>query len=292
MWSSRWIRAIFQGATAIWIGLAACSPSSAIEYPIIFKSPLTLRKVGLALAYGDHPKPYPNKCYYYGDGGYLISLSNSFLARFVRQGFTLQSACLGLISQTIYDPETGRRLPTYQLIDPDMIASRSEEPGASTEELPLELPACFKNGVPYADCTFRYGRQTGKALSSETTESYRQLGAAINAALAAEVARDPSIKEELYGADPSEHLIAGFRKDNGRGLPESAASIDEKILRNSSFSFWVRSTKLSRGFGYALDADGTAGPSLSSEAMTRAVSGLRKPQVSADDIQQALDARK
>jgi hypothetical protein len=268
-----------------------CQAQSA-DYPVVFTSSATLRKLGIAVAFGDAPKPFNNKCYYYGDGGYLISISDEFLSRFVAKGFTLQSTCLGLISETHYDPESGRRLATYMIIDRELIKQRSEEPGAATEELPLELPSCFKNANPYADCVFNYGRKTGKKLSGEETETYRRLGAAVDAILADQVRRSPTPKEEFYGSSDGEALIAGYRKYAGQGLPSDGPQLDEKLERYSSLSLWIRSSTLPRGYGYALDADGAAGPSLSAAAMDAAIGGLSKSQISTDDLKRALDARK
>jgi hypothetical protein len=271
------------------IGLPYAARSA--DYPVIFTSSAALRNLGIAVGFADRPKPFNNKCYYYGDGGYTISMSDEFLARFLAKGFTLQSTCLGLISETHYDPESGSRLATYMIIDRKLIEQRSDEPGAGTEELPLELPSCFKNANPYADCTFNYGRKTGKKLASDETETYRKLGAAIDAILASEVRRSPPANEEFYGGSDDEALIAGYRKNADRGLP-NGAQLDEKLDRYSSLSLWVRSSKLSRGYGYALDAEGGAGPSLSAAAMDAAISGLSKSQMSADDLKRALDARK
>ena len=266
-------------------------PAGAADYPVVFTSPEPLRKIGLALSFGSTVKPLKNKCYYYGDGGYLISMSDEFLARFVAQGFTLQSACLGLISATHYDPESGRRLPTYMIINREMIEQRSEEPGAATEELPLELPSCFKNANPYTDCVFNYGRVTGKKLSAAETQTYKQLGAAVDAIMANQVKGGSSAKpEEFYGASPDEELIAGYRKYAGQGLPSDGPQLDAKLGQYSSFSLWIQSSSLPRGYGYALDADGSAGPSLSAAAMAAAISGIKKPQMSADDLKRALES--
>jgi hypothetical protein len=262
----------------------------AADYPVVFTSSAALRNLGIAVAFADRPAPFNNKCYYYGDGGYLISMSNEFLSRFLSKGFTLQSACLGLISETHYDPESGRRLATYMIVDPEMIKQRSDEPGAATEELPLELPACFKNANPYTDCVFRYGRKTGKKLSDQETATYRMLGTAIDAILAKEVRRSPSASEEFFGGTKEEEPLAGYRKYAGQGIPDGQ-KLDEKLERYSSLSIWIRSSRLPRGFGYALDADGAAGPSLSVAAMNTAIDGLAKPQISADDLKRALDSK-
>jgi hypothetical protein len=258
----------------------------AADYPVIFTSSAELRKLGIAVSYVDRPEPFNNKCFVYGDGGYLVSMSDEFLSRFLSKGFTLQSACLGLISETHYDPESGRRLATYMIVNREMIKQRSSEPGAATEELPLELPSCFKNANPYTDCVFRYGRQTGKKILNEGTETYRRLGAAIDAILAKEVKRSPSASEDL-GASKEDN--GGYSEFTGQGLPDDQ-QLDEKLQRSSSLTMWIRSSKLPRGYGYVLDAEGGAGPSLSPAAMASAISGLSKSQISADDLKRALDS--
>ena len=64
-----------------------------------------------------------------------------FLRRHETRGFTLQSLCLALPSAIRFDPETGRRLPTY--ITGDFAALKVQakdkkvEEGVITEELPL-----------------------------------------------------------------------------------------------------------------------------------------------------------
>jgi hypothetical protein len=257
----------------------------AADYPVVFTSPLPLRKLGIAIAFGQAAKPFSNKCYAYGEAGWQISISDEFLARFLAKGFTVESTCLGLIGETHYDPETGRRLATYMIVDRKKVEQRSEDVGIATEELPLELPSCFRNANPYTDCVFRYGRKTGKKLTSEETETYRKLGAAIDAILVnSKSSRSPEESTEFGGA--------GYRQFTGQGIPYDGPQLDERLERYSSLSIWIRSSRLPRGFGYALDADGGAGPSLSAPAMDAAISGLAKSQISIDDLKRALDSRK
>jgi hypothetical protein len=272
---------------ATWIVAVALPLATAqgADYPIVFTSPDTLRDLGIAVSFGQRAEPLENKCYYYGDGGYLISISDEFLGRFTRKGFSVEAACLGLISNSRYDPETGHRLPTYIIADREMIEQGGEEPGAATEELPLDLPACFKNANPYTDCVFRYGRISGKPLSDAETETYRDLGSAFDAAM-----RDALQRGEVEGPSVESGSDDGeFRTSGGYFLPELFPNIDDKLLRYSSASVWVVNPNLKRGYGYALDADGGAGPSVSEAALSEAIDGLGKPQLSVDELQRALD---
>jgi hypothetical protein len=287
-------RLLFKTATLFAIAFGSIDlpyEAHSADYPVVFTSSAPLRKIGIAVEFGDSGKPFNNKCYVYGEGSTVISISDEFLSHFLSKGFTVPSTCLGLISETHYDPESGRRLATYMIVDRKAIEARSEDLGIATEELPLELPPCFKNAHPYTDCVFRYGRKTGKKLSDEETEIYRHLGAAIDAALGDEVRRSPPATGEFYSASEDESH-AGYRKYQVYGLPDGGSQLDETLNRYSSLSFWVRSSRLPGGFGYALDADGGAGPSLSAAAMSAAISGIAKSQMSADDLKRALDARK
>src|SRR5262249_33605502 len=125
------------GYLFVWFIGMASTRAIAFEYPVIFTDTTSLRELGLAVYYGMDVKPLKNKCFYYGDGGYLISMSDKFLARFTARGFTVQATCLGLISNTKFDPNTGRRLPTYMIVDRKLIRRSPQEAGAATEELPF-----------------------------------------------------------------------------------------------------------------------------------------------------------
>ena len=46
------------------------------DFPVIYNSTARLRQLGIAVSYGQNVPPLKNKCYYYGDGGYLISVSD------------------------------------------------------------------------------------------------------------------------------------------------------------------------------------------------------------------------
>ena len=271
-----------------WSVSALLAPTvKAEEFPIIFYSPSELRQLGIAVDYGRHVPPLKNKCFYYGDGGYLISTSDEFYRSFKQRGFSIEAMCLGLISVTRYDPETGRRLPTYILADPKLIKERSLDPGTVTEELPLDLPDCFKNANPYSDCSFRFGRISGKKLSAAETDAFKRLGAAIDEAMKLKI-RAIEPEEGFYG--PDEPLVKGFRAYNGGSIPEWIGSdIPKELLRYSNASLWRRSTKFARGYGYALDAEGASGPDVNPDALRAATQGLLKPQIDPQRLRQILN---
>jgi hypothetical protein len=68
--------------------------------------------------------------------------------------------------------------------------------------------------------------------------------------------------------------------------------LDENLLRYSDASVWVALTSLKRGYGYALDADGSAAPSLSAAALKEAIDGSKRPQINVNDLRRALETRK
>ena len=265
------------------------SAASAANFPIVVRSSSELLGIGLAVSFAENVEPFENKCYYYGDGGYLISFSDAFFDRFRKRGFSVQSVCLGLISNTRYDPETGTRLPTYVIADEAAIGAEQNpgmlEPGALTEELPLDLPNCFKGGTPYTDCKFRFGRLSGKRLSKEETLTYHSLGLALDEAVGA-LAEGESI-ERFHDTADGEYVL-GFRIPDGYFLPTEVSGIDEKLLRYSSASVWVRGAAFPHSYGYALDADGASGPSVSADALNAYLNGKSDPQIDVGDLQRIL----
>ena len=266
------------------------------EFPLIIDTPSMLSQTGIAVSFATQVPPLKNKCYYYGDGGYLISTSDEFYDRFKRRGFSIEAMCLGLVSETHFDPASGRRLPTYILIDRALIKDNLRqfgkivEPGAVSDELPLDLPDCFKNGTPYTDCQFSFGRISGKTLTAAQTDAYKRLGAAIDKAMAVKI-RDIAPPEEFFGQDPDDALIKGFRHTSGYSLlSEIEGGIPDDLKEYSSASIWLRSNSLTRGYGYGLDADGAAGPSANPDVLKAVTQRLSKPQIDVQQLQQIVNS--
>ena len=191
--------------TVIVITSLVSTPSAlyGADYPVIFTSQDELLKLGIGYL------EFPNKCF--SDINNTFSFSNEFFARFRGRGFTVESVCLGLLGETRFDPETGRRLPTYIYIDKEELARElREDPdrkdpafgaGSINQEAPLDLPDCFKNGTPYSDCVFRFGRKTGKALTAAETTTYANLGAALDKWTRAMIATGNFIADKLEDCD-------------------------------------------------------------------------------------------
>src|SRR5271166_5675991 len=146
-----WKTTLVLAAGLLWAsGAAARSP-----YPIVFDSVQQLKRYGLALiGIGTEDKSlhFHTRCYYYGDGGWDLSISDELLSFYKSQGFSRRSACLALISGIRFNPETGQRLATYILVDRKLLKPKANEPSALSDELPLSLPKCFAGGTPYSDC--------------------------------------------------------------------------------------------------------------------------------------------
>lgn len=147
------------------------------NYPAVFGSAAELSRLGITLQNygpgGDKTAPLKNKCYYYGFGGNFISVSDDFLNQYQARGFSLNSLCLALQSPLAYDPETGQQLPSYMVADIEAVrqagptALQGEfDVGVISEALPLVVPDCFKRGLPFHDCKFRYDVRTGNELTA------------------------------------------------------------------------------------------------------------------------------
>ena len=233
----------------------------------------------------------------------------------------MESVCLGLLGETRFDPETGRRLPTYIYIDKEELARElREDPdrkdpafgaGSINQEAPLDLPDCFKNGTPYSDCVFRFGRKTGKALTAAETTTYANLGAALDKWTRAMIATGNFIADKLEDCDgrrPCEEI--GFKVKSGNYPWSSTSSghsrpmltddvalsgIDpsewERLFRYSSAVYWVRSSKLPRGYGYNLDWEGALDSGVSADTVKAAIDNLSKPQINVEELSRRLNAR-
>jgi hypothetical protein len=252
-----------------------------------------------------------HQCYWYND---LLSVSHERLLRYRDMGFTLNSLCLGLISETKFDPETGERLPTYVAIAQKAWDERKKQyPKVTVEsylslEHPLELPKCFRRALPYSDCDFKFDRLTGKPLPETKRRQFKVLGEALNETM------QQAIKHRLvctwpfclerWAIDPPDgdnDLLGTLEAEYGcfqlgylRQFIETKlrpkgidAPVDEKLGEAGITCFDV-SLNLPAGFGYTTDADGVRGPSISPELVKMAT----EPQRKVDQIDiEALAAR-
>jgi hypothetical protein len=228
---------------------------------------------------------FANKCYYYGDGGYLISLSDSYLDRYSRRGFSRNSLCMALVSGILFDPESGKRLATYLKSDPS-VGPQSVE-GDIADELPLEIPDCFGSGLPYSSCEMRYDLWTGKKLSDEQSAVYRDLGAAIERLMRTAISEGVVCELEttcnISTFLDDEPLIKGFLAAKGYSLFDLSdkiigrlPAITDAMIQLSRVSFYDVSPAFPKGFGYAVGAYGEAsGPETKAQDL---LDRLKKPK--------------
>ncbi len=132
----------------------------------------------------------------------------------------------------------------------------------ATVELPLKVPACFKNGAPLLDCNWKYGLKTGKKLSKQAPLRYREVGEALDIQINADIARGTGTR--LYTHSHSSHetyllmdrfvtAIHNFADD-----PNDSALflvVSEPLMEWAGPVAWyAASPALPRGYGYALYA--------------------------------------
>jgi hypothetical protein len=330
--------AFFKAALLILFALWTPGPARAepdIEFPVIFTSPQELAEFGIEIQGAGEVDgqgaigPFPNKCYDLNGSsvGYRpITISNALLARYKAKGFTRETLCLALVSQARYDPETGKRLPTYifrddadidQALDAD-VDTMSEDPdlipkifaskqavldavaafkrrdydqlttaqtealvrnyNAMTEDQPLAVPPCFKNGTPYLDCNWRFGMRKGKQVSETEARRVRELGGAIDRQMKDAIASGKPIgfaRGREDGGDEGDSNGYLFRR--GRidtlsdgaydGQPENLRVPQAMLDRDTDLTWYDVSSKLPRGYAYAFFAQQPADPAFSLEAL-------------------------
>jgi hypothetical protein len=284
-----------------------------IRFPIVVTS-AELAQFGLSVLKGESSKSPPSfhLCYDYGAGGDLIAVSHERLVRYRDMGFTLNSLCLGLLSETKFDPETGNRLPTFIVAKIDSAntsdsgaadkqnsasAEKKEKVTVVTYEHPIELPICYRRALPFTDCNFDFDRLTGKRLSPAQRKNIHDIGLAIDNAM------EKAISQRLVctwpfcferwpktgdywtegslaagGFEPAGCWNPGYvpaffeRKLTPRGIPTP----EESELRALDISCYDISINLPAGYGYTTDADGTAGSFISPELVKLAVEPQRR----------------
>lgn len=170
-----------------------------------------LRTQGIAVT-EPGSKAFPNSCAPAGNPD--LSVSNEMLAHFESRGFSLLSLCLGLDSHAVFDPETGRQLPSAFL--PDIMIL-----------VPLNLPDCFKNAVPLLDCDYRYSHWEGAEFSADERADTRKY------------AQETDVLVRNY---IERNAISGFFSIEAHG---------QGVFASMNWPFFA-SDALPHGYGYAL----------------------------------------
>ena len=259
--------------------------ASRFKFPIVFYDKILLQRLGVVIGGYGPPEteilPYKSKCYkktpteteVTPDELYALSLSDDFVLKFAKRGFTLNSLCLAIASGVRYDPETGRRLPTFILADAP--ALKENDASSYTNEIPLDVPNCFRFGRPYSNCKFVFDPKTGAKLGSDLTKRYADLGRKIDQHVAKAMAagkwsktcadvqmHDGSI-ERLQDCKMETDREGWLQNDgiisfNLSGKSEDPLTIDETWEKQRMIDV---SPVFPEGYGYALYAPtGVGGP--------------------------------
>lgn len=163
------------------------------DYPIFIDGSVNLKPFGLHSPDYDRPETrssaFGNKCSAAGDGAHTLSLSPQTVRKFKNRGFTIAQMCMALrIGDLRYDPETGKRLPTYIIGDRIEVARAAAHgqhfgAGVMSEEFPFTIPPCFRNSrISYApigetiktNCDFKFNPRTGKRFSAAERRDWKQ----------------------------------------------------------------------------------------------------------------------
>lgn len=255
------------------LDISAGESTGDLTSAIVFDRGVGMRELGIALpVHGNSQvRAFPNRCYYYGDGGYNISISDEFLDRYLKQGFSLNSLCLGLQSTMKFHPETGERLPTYIVADLDALRRNQVDCCLLTDELPLEIPQCFSRGLPLRDCTMKFNMDTGQKLNLVQRKKIKASSMAVHAAVNSRLSRG-QFSGKCSCEDEQEY------NDQCRAETHSSCSgpyihgnlaVELNFITTAEFgyvSFIDVSGSFPLGYGYALTADGAAAPSASVES--------------------------
>ncbi|NZD66195.1 hypothetical protein HX900_34680 [Rhizobium sp. WYCCWR 11290] len=199
-------------SAGIWI-LAFLSNAQAQDdapLPKIILSAHELRSLGIAV-HSEGANELPNSCR--GSGNADLSVSDEMLRHFTGRGFSLESLCLGLSSWVLFDPETGRTIPRVAF--------------SHDLEIPLNLPDCFKNAVPFLECDNRYVHWEHYEFPEEERKAH------------------------LEHAHKVDEMVRDYITRNGISGVFSIEALGQGIF-DSSFEWFLASPALPRGYGYAL----------------------------------------
>ncbi|MBY5698018.1 hypothetical protein [Rhizobium leguminosarum] len=178
--------------------------------PKIILSAQELRSLGIAV-HSQGAEELPHSCR--DSGNPDLSVSDEMLRHFTARGFSLESLCLGLSSWVLFDPETGRTIPRVAF--------------SHDLEIPLNLPDCFKNAVPFLECDNRYVHWEHYEFPEEEQRA------------------------KLEHAHKVDEMVRDYIARNGVSGVFSIEALGQGIF-DSSFEWFLASPALPRGYGYAL----------------------------------------
>lgn len=253
-----------------------------LKFPLVFYDKALLQRLGIVIGENGPNQPeikhYQSRCYKKWeteetptpDELYDISLSDEFVLKFAKSGFSLNSLCLALAGGIKFDPETGERLPTFIIADRERVKDTSDG-RASTGEIALDVPNCFRFGRPYTDCKFSFDPLNGEKLSGAETKRYAELGRKIDIHVANAKAAGKWSKTcanvEMHNGD--EELLQDCKLEKDRdGWLQNDGIISNNLNQVKDLEFgqgWEKQRMIDVspvfpvGYGYALYAPSGAG---------------------------------
>jgi hypothetical protein len=323
------------------LSLASCSSmiepavaQPAKTYPLVLSNADQLLDVGIGrydvVAHGALSKPkfnWKNNCY--GQSDSVIAVSDTVLAHYKAKGFSLRTLCMGLMSEIRFNPETGKRLASYVIINETarvgllkalkgrdlrkMTAQQLDDccgewtSGMDDQERPLAIPTCFKNGTPYLDCVWRYGVKTGVKIAQASTDRFGAYGRALDAAMKRALERGvrpcpPTSEDVLNSYWPCSPTVEADAQGMLRyDHPQIRTLVETYVLKpgalkslakNTDATFVDISPEFPLGYGYALHAlsgEGLGAPGVSSAVMAAVFGGEPVSQISAERLKSLLD---
>jgi hypothetical protein len=125
-----------------------------------------------------------------------------------------------------------------------------------TNEQPLAVPACFKNGTPYLDCNWRFGLQKGASYPSENARKLRDLGVAIDRQMKDAIASGKPLTFNKSGDNApylepllwKEQLAGGLYE----GQPANVRVPQALLDFDKSIAWFDISPELPHGYAYSL----------------------------------------
>lgn len=260
------LRNLFAGV----IALASATAAAAQDYPIVFADKTLLRDLGVTIRDVGPQQPvaeFHDRCYYYGDGGYSLSLSPEFIAGYASRGFSVGALCMGVLSGVRFHPTTGARLATFVVADAEAIKQYGPDPYAMSTELTLEVPACFAGGKPLAECDWRFDPNTGEALNANGLNFVATLSE--KARVVGETAVSSGVYDRVCGQDEAfggECRLETYPMSEDTQYIVGMRAREAYVGTDWPVSFFDISPDFPGGYGYALFADGAAGPSAQIDA--------------------------
>jgi hypothetical protein len=184
---------------------------------------------------------YPNKCFL-NDEGSELTLSNGFVRHYTARGFSLEAICFAVSAGgwIKYDVETGKPLRT-------------------ANAYLIDIPDCFKNGVPFLECTYNFEHQFGLKATEANRTKIRERAVAADKEIRSLIedgkfsqnctCQDLEVRARKLGTGARQTQIADLfmRGSRGSGAPvpkrftcrvETVPECAQKLLPGRSLAGW------------------------------------------------------